>query len=69
MFCFCEGFKESPFKVMYGGPMMGIALPSLDLPITKRTNAILALNEKKQDYQKHQIVFVVVDVSIIAHYI
>lgn len=26
---------------------MGIALPSLDLPITKRTNAILALNEKE----------------------
>lgn len=47
VFAFCEGFKESPFKVMYGGPMMGIALPSLDLPITKRTNAILALNEKE----------------------
>ena len=47
VFAFCEGFKEPPFKVMYGGPMMGIALPSLDLPITKRTNAILALNEKE----------------------
>ena len=47
VFDFCGGFKEMPYKVMYGGPMMGVALPNLDLPITKRTNAILAFNQKE----------------------
>ncbi|MBQ3236564.1 MAG: SLBB domain-containing protein, partial [Oscillospiraceae bacterium] len=40
VFDFCGGFKEEPRKVMYGGPMMGIAVPSLDEPILKNTNAI-----------------------------
>lgn len=47
VFAFCNGFKETPFKVMYGGPMMGQAIPSLELPVVKTTNAILAFNEKE----------------------
>lgn len=47
VFAFCGGFKEAPFKVMYGGPMMGQAIPSLELPIVKTTNAVLAFNEKE----------------------
>lgn len=47
VFNFCGGFKERAAKVMYGGPMMGIALPSLDLPVTKTTNALIAFNEKE----------------------
>ena len=39
----CGGFVEEPRKVLYGGPMMGIAVPNLDQPILKGTNAILAL--------------------------
>ncbi len=39
------GFKEEPFKVLYGGPMMGISVPDLSSPILKNTNAILGLNE------------------------
>ena len=46
VFDFCGGFKEEPRKVMYGGPMMGIAVPTLDEPIIKNTNAILAFNDK-----------------------
>jgi len=46
VFEFCGGFKEDPRKLLYGGPMMGIAAPSLDVPILKNTNAILAFNEK-----------------------
>jgi electron transport complex protein RnfC len=46
VFDFCGGFKEEPRKVMYGGPMMGIAVPTLDEPILKNTNAILAFNDK-----------------------
>ena len=40
------GFKCEPKKVLYGGPMMGIAVPGLDAPILKNTNAITALDEK-----------------------
>ena len=40
------GFSEAAGKVMYGGPMMGVAVYSLDAPILKNTNAIVALNKK-----------------------
>lgn len=46
VFNFCGGFKEEPKKVLYGGPMMGIAVPTLDSPILKSTNAIIALAQK-----------------------
>lgn len=46
VFEFCGGFKETPKKVLYGGPMMGITVPDLNAPILKNTNAIIALNEK-----------------------
>ena len=46
VFDFCGGFKSRPCKVLYGGPMMGTAVPDLDAPILKNTNAILAFNEK-----------------------
>lgn len=38
------GTKSEPAKVLYGGPMMGIAVPSLDSPILKNTNAIIAMD-------------------------
>lgn len=44
---FCGGFKSEPKKVLYGGPMMGIAVPSLDVPVLKMTNAVIALDEKE----------------------
>ena len=43
----CGGLKEDPAKVIYGGPMMGISVPSLDAPILKMTNAIIAMGEKE----------------------
>lgn len=43
---FCGGFSEVPRKILMGGPMMGIALSDLSMPILKQTNALLALNEK-----------------------
>lgn len=39
---FCGGFKADPYKVFMGGPMMGIALDSLDVPVVKNNNAIIA---------------------------
>ena len=41
------GLKSDPAKVLYGGPMMGISIPSLDSPILKNTNAIVAMDEKE----------------------
>lgn len=40
------GVSEDVAKVLYGGPMMGIAVYSLADPILKNTNAIVALNRK-----------------------
>lgn len=47
VFAFCDGFKKEPKKVIYGGPMMGIAVPDLEQPILKNTNAILAFAEEE----------------------
>ena len=47
VFDFCGGFKEEPFSVLYGGPMMGVAVPDLSAPVLKQTNAILALTQKE----------------------
>lgn len=46
VFEFAGGFKSAPGKVLYGGPMMGVAVPSISLPVLKNTNALLAFNEK-----------------------
>ncbi len=42
---FCGGFKEEPYKVISGGPMMGIAQFTLDVPVVKGTSGILLLTE------------------------
>jgi electron transport complex protein RnfC len=47
VFAFCDGFKKEPKKVIYGGPMMGIAVPNLEQPILKNTNAVLAFAEEE----------------------
>ena len=52
VFDFCGGFKAEPKKVLYGGPMMGLAVPDLDQPILKNTNAVLAFNAKDAALQK-----------------
>ena len=44
---FCGGFSEEPRKLLYGGPMMGIALPDTSSPVLKQTNAILAFGAKE----------------------
>jgi electron transport complex protein RnfC len=41
----CGGFTEVPVKVIMGGPMMGMAQRTLDVPIIKGTSGILALSE------------------------
>ena len=39
------GFRCDPAKVLYGGPMMGIAVPSLDAPVLKNTNAVICMDK------------------------
>lgn len=43
---FCGGYKEKPKKIIYGGTMMGIAVPNDEVPVLKNTNAVLAFAEK-----------------------
>ncbi|MBQ2738039.1 MAG: electron transport complex subunit RsxC [Clostridia bacterium] len=43
---FAGGFRCEPKKVLLGGPMMGIAVPTLDTPVMKNTNATVAFDEK-----------------------
>ena len=40
------GFSEEPGKILYGGPMMGTAIYTLDAPVLKNNNAITAFNKK-----------------------
>jgi electron transport complex protein RnfC len=46
LFDFCGGLKEDYGKILMGGPMMGTAVPHLDMPVVKVTNALLAFREK-----------------------
>lgn len=43
---FAGGLTEEPGKVLYGGPMMGVAVCSLEEPIIKMTNAVTVLTVK-----------------------
>lgn len=42
----CGGFKGEAAKVISGGPMMGFAMFSLDVPVTKGTSGVLVLPEE-----------------------
>ncbi len=44
LFDACGGFIEQPYKVIMGGPMMGISQHRLDVPVIKGTNAMLAFS-------------------------
>lgn len=46
------GTKSEVAKALYGGPMMGLAVPSLDSPILKNTNAITAMDIKEANPPK-----------------
>jgi Na+-translocating ferredoxin:NAD+ oxidoreductase subunit C len=42
----CGGLKDSTLKLIIGGPMMGLAQPSMDIPVIKGTSGILALTDQ-----------------------
>jgi len=39
------GFKEDPEKMISGGPMMGFAMFTLDVPVTKTSSSILGFTK------------------------
>jgi electron transport complex protein RnfC len=41
----CGGLKDEGLKVIAGGPMMGFAISSLNVPVTKGTSGIVVLTE------------------------
>jgi len=51
----CKWFKKEPKQVIMGGPMMGLAQPSLEIPIVKGTSGVLFLKDPKWAKRKTQI--------------
>ena len=47
------GLTEDAWKVISGGPMMGIAQADLEAPVIKATNAVLCLSQKQNDEREH----------------
>ena len=45
------GFSKQPNKLIMGGPMMGIAQYSTEVPVVKTTSAILALSDTGENYK------------------
>ncbi|MGM0379253.1 MAG: electron transport complex subunit RsxC [Bacillota bacterium] len=41
----CDGFKKEPGKIILGGPMMGKATSTIDIPSTKTTSGILCFDK------------------------
>jgi len=48
----CGGYTDSAERLIMGGPMMGFALPTDDLPITKATNCILVAGQGEVIHDK-----------------
>lgn len=48
------GFKEEVGKIISGGPMMGIPLFSLDVPVIKTSSAILCMTKKEAEFYEEQ---------------
>lgn len=53
---FCGGFKTQPIKIISGGPMMGVATKSLDIPVVKGTSGILCLDTSQMPAEETQCI-------------
>ena len=47
LFAACGGLTCEPAKYIYGGPMMGVTVPTADEPVMTNTNAVMALTAKE----------------------
>ena len=48
----CGGLNGEPEKIILGGPMMGLPLPSTEVPVIKGTTGVLALTPKETPQQQ-----------------
>ena len=49
----CGGFAEEPYKIICGGPMMGTAQHTIDVPIIKSTSALLAFSGGEESFEEN----------------
>ena len=47
------GLKEQPQKIIMGGPMMGVAQYSIEVPVVKTTSSILAISDMGEKYPQN----------------
>ncbi len=43
----CGGLKSDPSKIIMGGPMCGLAISTLDMPVVKGTSGVLFFSKKE----------------------
>lgn len=48
----CGGLKPNAKRILMGGPMMGFAIGSLEIPVTKGTSGITILSDAEVDHAK-----------------
>ena len=53
LFDFCGGLKDGTYKPIAGGPMMGMAQYTADIPVAKGTGCMLAFCEKEEQTVEH----------------
>ena len=51
---FCGPLKEEPYKIIIGGPMMGIAQYTDEIPVIKSTTGVMLLNEKEAEIAEEE---------------
>jgi len=51
----CGGLKEDPYKIILGGPMMGITVPSTNVPVTKGTSTVLVYSRPEETFEENPI--------------
>lgn len=51
----CGGFVKDPKKVIMGGPMMGLAQHTLEVPIIKSSSAVLFFGPKDDKYERNPV--------------
>lgn len=49
---FCGGYRGRPERLIMGGPMMGIALASDEVPVLKGTSGVLVFNTAKEPVEQ-----------------
>jgi len=49
---YCGGLTDDAAKLIAGGPMMGVAQVSVDVPVVKATSCLLVMNKKEAEENK-----------------